>query len=70
VGLALLFESGVERSDVLAIRAPVDALFVGLTREKHDAFCLLGYEVVEHFFSLLDWDFDHWRSCCRYFIGY
>ena len=69
VGLALLFESGVERSDILAIRAPVNALLIGFACEKHDAFGLLGNEVVEHFFSLLDWHFYHWRFCCRYFIA-
>jgi hypothetical protein len=70
MGLALLFESGVERSDVLAVGTPVDALFVGFAGEEHDAFDLLGYEVVEDLFGLLDRDLNHWGSCCRYFIGY
>ena len=66
--LALLLESCVERSDILAVRTPVDALLVGLTCEEHDAFGLLADDVVEDLLCIFDRDLDHFVADCRYLI--
>jgi len=50
-------------SNILAIRTPIDSLFVWLSSEEHDTFSLGVDDVIKDLLSLSDRYFDHGFEC-------